>query len=206
MNAQSQTAEAAVTLPAFVKLPNNKVWLMGVNQNISGAVNCPSFENAGDLESRMDEVSEAVTGSSAGLVDFSYNHVGGGVVHFSGYLNTELIQIDSPEADDEDDQDEKAVFITGDELVQALAAQYQIGLGDAQHAVVSIGASYGDECVLNIAGTNRSIQTPVYPSECDYVRVVVAGDLEIAYWNQSEWKDAPAGVMGAIIGAANGRS
>lgn len=43
---------------------------------------------------------------------------------------------------------------------------------------------------------------PKFPLPCDYVRVVEKYRLtEIAYWAQDEWAEAPAEVMGAIIGA-----
>ena len=195
--------ENGLNKPTFVKFPNGKVWLMGVNNNISGVVACHGFENAGDMETRMDLTAEAVTGSTAGLVDFSYRHVGSDMVFFNGYINGELFVVDGGDEEAEDDL-EMVETISGEALVQALSEQYQIDLGEAQHAVASIEANYGKECVLTIAGTNRAIHTPPHPAECDYVRVVVAGDLEIAYWNSDEWRESPAEVMGAIMGAANG--
>jgi len=43
---------------------------------------------------------------------------------------------------------------------------------------------------------------PKFPADCDYVRVVnYESGTEIAYWDQNEWAEAPAKVMGAIIGA-----
>lgn len=200
--------ENGLNKPTFVKFPNGKVWLMGVNNNISGAVACHGFENAGDMETRMDLTAEAVTGSTAGLVDFSYRHVGSDMVFFNGYINGELFALDAgnetAEERDSDDALEVVEVISGDALVQALSEQYQIDQGSARHAVASIETNYGQECVLTIAGTNRAIHTPPHPAECDYVRVVVAGDLEIAYWTSDEWKDASSDVMGAIMGAANG--
>lgn len=208
MSNQNQTAavaqdEASVNKPTFVKFPNGKVWLMGVNNNISGVVACHGFENAGDLEARMDLTAEAVTGSTAGLVDFSYRHVGSDMVFFNGYVNGELFVVDGGD-DEAEDGLEMVETISGDALFQALSEQYQIGLGEAKHAVASIETNYGMECVLSIAGSNRAIHTPAHPAECDYVRIVVAGDLEIAYWNSEEWKDPLSDVMGAIMGAANG--
>lgn len=43
---------------------------------------------------------------------------------------------------------------------------------------------------------------PKSPTECEYVRIVDRHSLaEIAYWDQQEWAEAPAEVMGAVIGA-----
>jgi hypothetical protein len=60
---------------------------------------------------------------------------------------------------------------------------------------------YGDEHVLRLNNGNE-IRVPPYPTPCDYVRVVRAG-REVAYWSVDEWKEQPAEVMGAIMGAAD---
>lgn len=42
---------------------------------------------------------------------------------------------------------------------------------------------------------------PKHPAECSYVRIVdCSGLAEIAYWSVTEWEEAGAEVMGAIIG------
>jgi hypothetical protein len=60
---------------------------------------------------------------------------------------------------------------------------------------------FGDETILTLTN-GRSIHTAAYPGAADYVRVVEDGK-EIAYWSSDEWREDPAGVMGAIFGAAN---
>lgn len=76
----------------------------------------------------------------------------------------------------------------------------------------------GDEWIRRNCGNpkDRSIQDsegsltlgevylvfPKSPDECGYVRIVNRHNLaETAYWDQNEWAEAPAEVMGAIIGA-----
>lgn len=58
---------------------------------------------------------------------------------------------------------------------------------------------YGPEAIILKIGT-QEVRTPAYPSDCDYVRVVENGE-EVAYWNMDEWRESPAEVMGAIMGA-----
>lgn len=206
MNDQHTTAAPSVV---FLKFPNGVCWLRGVNGNISGVVTCSGFENAGSLEDRIDLISECATGTTSGLIDFSYQHFGSDFVSFNGYINEDLFivgtDVKEDDSSEQDDGREVLEVIAGDALIHQLVKQYQIDHGEAQHAVESMDINYGRECVLNIAGTDRAIHSPVYPSDCDYIRVVIGGTLEIAYWNSSEWKESPAEVMGAIIGAANGR-
>lgn len=63
-------------------------------------------------------------------------------------------------------------------------------------------SDYGPECVIPLAN-GRTMNTPAYPLDCEYVRIVQDG-REVAYWDQAEWASDPAIVMGAIMGAANG--
>ncbi len=83
-----------------------------------------------------------------------------------------------------------------------LQKQWRLSDVEVAHALASLDNEYGDEKVLVINGSHRAIHCPAYPSECDYVRIVLNG-LEVAYWIADEWAEAPAEVMGAIIGAAS---
>lgn len=83
-----------------------------------------------------------------------------------------------------------------------LKKQWQLSDVEVDHALADFSNDYGDENVLPIQGSHRAIHTPAFPSECDYVRVVLNG-LEIAYWVSDEWAESPTEVMGAILGAAN---
>jgi len=69
--------------------------------------------------------------------------------------------------------------------------------------VDNLDNNYGEESVLDVLGSLRQIRSPAHPDECNYVRVVVDG-LEVAYWCDDEWRDDPACVMGAFLGAAHG--
>lgn len=59
---------------------------------------------------------------------------------------------------------------------------------------------YGPESVIQVH-TGFFLKTPMYPDECDYVRVCDPLGREIAYWTADEWKEEPESVMGAILGA-----
>lgn len=74
------------------------------------------------------------------------------------------------------------------------------------HAMASMDVDYGDEFVIH-AVSGRQIRCPAWPRECDYVRITIEiGErpVELAYWASDEWREAPAEVMGAIMGALNG--
>lgn len=63
-------------------------------------------------------------------------------------------------------------------------------------------AGFGPETIIALAN-GRAMHCPAHPNACEYVRIVQDGK-EIAYWDQAEWRDDPAIVMGAIMGAAQG--
>lgn len=66
------------------------------------------------------------------------------------------------------------------------------------HARSSNGTEYGPETVITLPD-GRALHCPAHPEECSYVRIVHDGD-EITYWSSDEWREAPAEVMGAILG------
>ena len=60
------------------------------------------------------------------------------------------------------------------------------------------------ECETSIRITDRmSLVTPAHPDECVYVRLVMDGEWEVAYWHWTEWQRDSTEVMGAIVGALN---
>ena len=170
----------------FVQFPNGKVWRVGNNGWIEGSVLVPDYENLDSLESRLDAIAEAATGSCCGLTDFAYQFRGNDIVSFQGCAE-EL-------PDDEADYvkaDFKVLDANSGELVDALVAQYGMLPMEAKHALDNLENNYGEECALDILGSQRQIRSPAHPEECNYVRVVVDG-LEIAYWCDDEWRDDPA--------------
>jgi hypothetical protein len=75
--------------------------------------------------------------------------------------------------------------------------------GDADIRAEETGiGGYGHECALQ-AHTGFYLKTPAYPADCTYVRVCDPLGREIVYWDEEEWRQDPAGVMGAIVGALN---
>ncbi|MBZ0293968.1 MAG: hypothetical protein K8L99_15495, partial [Anaerolineae bacterium] len=163
-----------------------------------GTVTVPEFLSKGDLEDMLDAISEAATGSLAGLCDFSYRYLGQDVVAFAGSVADMLSEEDS----------EVQEVVDRAEVIALLRAQYGIAEFEAVHALDAMADDYAKsgaivECALPIAGTARQLRCPSHPEPCSYVRVVIDG-LELAYWNQDEWQEAPADVIGAIMGAAMG--
>jgi hypothetical protein len=77
----------------------------------------------------------------------------------------------------------------------------QMGWQEAEweHAVDAAELDYGEERFLILA-TGRCIVFPA--AGCDYVRVMDDG-CEIAYWSAEEWQEAPADVLGALVGLAS---
>lgn len=185
---------------SFVRFPNGKVWQVGEHATIEGTVQVPDLMSHFDLESLLDAISDAATGSVVGLTGFSYECRGKDVVWFRGTAE------ELPDLEDEDEckvSGYKPLTTDSAELREALAEQYGLDEVEVAHALASLDISdrYDDECVINIAGSHRQIRTPAHPAECNYVRVVVDG-IEVAYWVDDEWRDDPAIVMGALMGAA----
>lgn len=181
----------------FIRFPEGQVFKINDQKEFSGTVRVPNYEGH-DSESLMDAIAEAISPGFVGLSGFSYRYLGDDLVSVT-CLAGEL-------SDDPDEWEEEGCeLLTADSpgLREALKAQYGLSDHEVDHALASLGNEYGDECVTQNVGSVRQIRTPAYPSECDYVRVVV-DDLEIAYWVSDEWADDPETVMGAIFGAATG--
>jgi len=178
--------------PAWFKFPSGKVWRVDEKGWISGSVVVPqNDEDSQSYEYFLDQVSEAATGSSAGLENFSYRGMGDGIYLFSGDASHMLR---------EEFEEMTRLGDRSDELIQALQDQYQVDHQQALYMCASLRAEYENECVIDIAGSNRTVHCPAYPQPCTYVRIVVDG-FEVAYWDEKEWGEAPAEVMGAIMGA-----
>lgn len=90
-----------------------------------------------------------------------------------------------------------ANWLKPETALNELSTDFQI------HALSTLEDEYHNECVIT-ATQGRSIHMPAYPDECDYIRIVDRAGHEIAYWTSTEWEEAPAEVMGAIMGALNG--
>jgi hypothetical protein len=176
----------------FLKCPNGLVWALDAEKLISGTVVVTGYEDA-VLETRLDSIAAAATGSIVGLHDLTHTYLGEDRVRYHAWP-----AILFNEADGCKELDADADF---DELKTALMAQYNLGDMEAEHILDNVDVEYSEECTLAIVGTGREIRCPAAPAPCEYVRVVVDG-LEIAYWHEDEWARAPAEVMGAFIGAA----
>lgn len=55
----------------------------------------------------------------------------------------------------------------------------------------------GRECVI-VAHSGRELRTPSPPASVDYLRITQHG-FELGYWHHSEWKDAPAEMIAAVL-------
>lgn len=179
----------------FLVCPNGDVWRLRPGSRIAGTVQVGESDQESDLENFLDSVAECATGSASGLVDFSYQELGSGQVAFDGIAY---------DLSDADGATEYRILRADDpDLKQALVTQYHLADFEVEHALTSLENEYGDECCVQIVGSAREIRTPAHPEDCNYVRIVLDG-LELGYWTCDEWRDAPAEVMGAIIGAAGG--
>ena len=188
----------------FVKFPNGKVWRVNEDYWAEGIVCVSEFENINSLDSQLDMISEAVTGSIVGLTDLGYAYLGIDLVKFKGFANDLLTS-----AAEETLEEDGYVYLEegSPELKAALSEQYELSPVEAEHVMDTISTTCNpvavlEECVVPVMGSFRSIHTPAHPADCSYVRIVVDG-YEIAYWDKDEWKDDPS-VMGAILGAAKG--
>lgn len=177
----------------FVQFPNGKVW-----RNIDGRISGVVFvaDEGPTVDSLLDAIAEAATGSEIGLSDFSFTSLGNSLYAFHGMAEIPEDEVDYAE------EGFKVLHRTDPALATALAAQYRLSDIEVQHALQSLDNQYGQETILKIHNSNRQIHCPVHPEECNYVRIVVSG-LEVAYWVVDEWAEDPASVMGAILGAAN---
>lgn len=87
-----------------------------------------------------------------------------------------------------------------------LADGLGVSLAELPQVLGAVGNDYGEECVIALI-SGREIRCPASPKDCSYVRITAPGiiPLELGYWSSDEWGEAPAEVMGAILGAAQGR-
>lgn len=60
---------------------------------------------------------------------------------------------------------------------------------------------YGTEVVLTQENGMQLVADGEDRTGTSYVRICDRQGFEVAYWNEDEWREAPAEVMGAIIGA-----
>lgn len=58
---------------------------------------------------------------------------------------------------------------------------------------------YGSEYIITLS--DKQIRSPLFPEDCDYVRITDLDGNEIVYWIYEEWQDEPESVMGAFLGA-----
>jgi hypothetical protein len=58
-----------------------------------------------------------------------------------------------------------------------------------------------EEEIAILAHSGFYLKCPAFPQDCDYVRITDPLGREIAYWVSDEWRESPAEVMGAILGA-----
>lgn len=60
---------------------------------------------------------------------------------------------------------------------------------------------YGTEVVLTVENGMQLATDGEDETGTSYVRVCDPDGFEVMYWNEDEWREAPAEVMGAIIGS-----
>lgn len=183
----------------FVQFPNGLVWRVFHNRFIEGTVRVPAYEEKSDLEARLDAIANAATGSSSGLVDFSYQFRGNDLVTVGGTA-AEL-------PDDEADYADEGYLILeedSDAIRTALVAQYGLAEAEVSRALANLDTQYGPEDVLEVLGSPRQLHSPMAPAECSYIRVTLDG-LELGFWTMPEWEKDPSAATRALLNSAAGR-
>ena len=181
----------------FILMKNtNRIFPVDEDGMISGKVSCGHVldDNSFSLDDLLDEVSEQATGSSCGFEGISYT-IHHDTVLFSAFASDHLCE----------DEDFEIIKLDHPDLPKMLAKEMGYPENVIHHALATMSSQddYKDECIIDIDGTNRSVRSPSYPSECDYIRVVDNG-LEIGYWSSDEFAEAPVEVLGAMMGALKG--
>lgn len=178
----------------FVRFPNGKVWRTDAHGVIEGSVLIDQEGETEKLESFLDAIAEAATGSAAGLEGFSYRSHGGGWVSFCGTAAEYLMDLRG----EEEESEFRVLEADSPELARALAQQYELSEQEVRHALGGLDKRYGQECSLAVVGSPRSLCCPAHPQECTYVRTVIDG-LEIGFWDAKGWQGDSSNLMGAVI-------
>lgn len=119
-----------------------------------------------------------------------------------------LVEATFPRWNERDQLDWCELFTT-EQLHGLDSVQLADGLGvrmaELPQVLGAVGNDYGEECVIALV-SGREIRCPASPTDCSYVRITAPAivPLELGYWSSDEWGEAPAEVMGAILGAAHG--
>jgi hypothetical protein len=80
------------------------------------------------------------------------------------------------------------------------AVDSRINPGEKIHLEDAGDPQYEDEIAI-LAHSGFYLKCPAFPQDCDYVRITDPLGREIGYWVSDEWRESPAEVMGAILGA-----
>ena len=168
---------------ALMKFPNGKIWLVDDNGRFSGIVDLSSLKKHYNptVIDIIDAIGECIEPGIA------YSMAGNSAIFTAYYKGEDAIEVD----------------INDDKIGLEIMEQFGLNAGNLGHAISSLDAEYQDECITTTL-SGRKIHTPAYPTDCSYVRITYCG-LELAYWDHAEWAEAPAEVMGAIMGAAHGK-
>lgn len=177
----------------FRLFPNGKIWPSD-GKTVHAIVRVPEGDDGEDF---LDHVSEAITGSLAGLVGLNIISRGNDWVEVESEVDTDGMLMG-----DEESELELPVVTDPETLANAFKAQFGLNEVEATHAVGAKILDYGEESARSILGSVRDVRCPAFPAQCDYVRVTVCG-IEIAYWTSVEWASSPTEVMGALLGALN---
>lgn len=84
--------------------------------------------------------------------------------------------------------------------IEELAARLGWSSVELTHARATLqdnAREVGHECVI-VAHSGRELRTPAPPASVDYLRITQHG-FELGYWHHSEWKDAPAEMIAAVL-------
>jgi hypothetical protein len=60
----------------------------------------------------------------------------------------------------------------------------------------------GEECTVTLAN-GKQLCCPLYPTDCDYIRILDEDGEELGYWHYTEFTEDAKDVMGAMMGLLN---
>lgn len=191
----------------FCKFPSGATWFANDETfQIFGTVKVDDYESIEGLDAKMDSISDAVfSDEDYCLRDFAFQYLGAELVSFIGNYDSILnvVATDSEEVGVEIFEANSIKELADKTDLEKFLRRYCITESELNHIFSSQEDQSGNECIVQVFGSNRKIHTPAYPMDCDYIRVTVEG-LEVSYWVSDEIKEEPASVMGAIIGAISG--
>jgi hypothetical protein len=174
----------------WYQFENGKVYEVDGNGYITGIAKVSLSLDDG-FDAFFDDLSDDLIGSTM-LEDIGYTCIGGGRFLITGCVTDAL-------------ESARLIAFGSADWHMAFATQHGLQECEIEHATASGRNEYTAERVY-LLPSGRELRTERDPDGINHVRICIPGitPIEIAYWNADELGEAPAEVLGAIIGAALG--